>query len=231
MNTLEKIRANSSLKDVFEGQLPHLGIVILMFFGATSLLMPRISSPVFWGWDSTDWAIASIWLAIIHQVIVAVVFRFQLHYNIMTRLFGASDMLVWRAIFMPLLIARPLSLIAVGWLDPNPISGWRSFEILLGVTFLILAVLTMHSVLKYFTIERALGGDHFRDHIIHLPLVREGMFKYTKNGMYGIAFLGLWGIALCFGSWNALIVALFQHGYIWVHMYVTETPDMRRIYG
>lgn len=37
--------------------------------------------------------------------------------------------------------------------------------------------------------------------------------------------------ALMFGSWNALVVALFQHAFIWVHMYCTEGPDMGRIYG
>ena len=231
MNTLETIRAKSSLKDVFEGQLPHLGITLLMVFGASALLIPKSFGPAFLGWDAHQWALASIWLAVIHQVIVAFVFRFQLHYNLMTRLFGAGDMKVWRAIFLPFLIVRPLSLMAVGWLDPNPITGWRSFEILLGGAFLVLAILTLHSVIKYFTIERALGADHFRDRVIALPLVRKGMFKYTSNGMYGIAFLGLWAIALLFGSWNALIVALFQHSYIWIHMYFTEAPDMRKIYG
>ena len=64
-----------------------------------------------------------------------------------------------------------------------------------------------------------------------MPLVNKGIFRYTKNGMYGVVFLGLWGIALLFGSWNALALALFQHAYIWVHMYCTEAPDMRFIYG
>ena len=64
-----------------------------------------------------------------------------------------------------------------------------------------------------------------------MPMVREGAFRHTSNAMYGLVFLGLWGIALLFGSWNALVVALFQHAYIWVHMYCTEAPDMRRIYG
>jgi len=27
------------------------------------------------------------------------------------------------------------------------------------------------------------------------------------------------------------VVAAFSHIYIWVHFYVTERPDMRRIYG
>ena len=38
------------------------------------------------------------------------------------------------------------------------------------------------------------------------------------------------GIAMLFGYWNALVVAVFQHAYIWVHMYCTEAPDMARIY-
>ena len=49
--------------------------------------------------------------------------------------------------------------------------------------------------------------------------------------MYGLAFLGLWAIALLCGSWSALVAAAFQHAYIWVHMYTVEGPDMRRIYG
>jgi len=43
--------------------------------------------------------------------------------------------------------------------------------------------------------------------------------------------LGLWSIALLAGSRAALGVALFQHAYIWVHMYTVEAPDMRVIYG
>ena len=62
-------------------------------------------------------------------------------------------------------------------------------------------------------------------------LVRSGPFAITPNAMYAIGFLGLWGIACLFGSWNALVVALFQHAYIWVHMYCTEAPDMDWIYG
>jgi len=88
----------------------------------------------------------------------------------------------------------------------------------------------MHSTIKYFTLPRALGGDHFRDSYLSMPLVDQGIFKYTSNGMYGVVFLGLWGIAFLFGSWNALVLALFQHAYIWMHYYCTEQPDMRRLY-
>jgi hypothetical protein len=49
--------------------------------------------------------------------------------------------------------------------------------------------------------------------------------------MYTFAFLALWAIALLTGSRAALAGALFQHAYIWVHMYCTEAPDMRVIYS
>ena len=80
----------------------------------------------------------------------------------------------------------------------------------------------MHSVFRYFTIPRALGGDHFHDQYLNLPLVDQGAFKYSSNAMYSFVFLGMWGIALLTGSWNALVLALFNHAYIWVHMYCTE---------
>ena len=48
--------------------------------------------------------------------------------------------------------------------------------------------------------------------------------------MYSFAFLIFWAIALLSGSWAALVAALFQHTYIWVHMYCTEEPDLGIIY-
>ncbi len=231
MGRLDTIRASATYKDIFKGQLLHLGLIILMVFGASSLLMQSSPDRTFLGWNSQDWAMCSIVLAVVHQVIVAIVFRFELYKGLMTRVFQHRAMKVWAVIFLPLLIARPITIIIVGWTDTNPITEFQWIERLVGTLLILLAVVTMHSVIKYFTIRRALGADHFDNDVIAMPLVAEGMFKYTSNGMYGVVFLGLWGIALVFGSWNALIVAFFQYTYIWVHMYLTEQPDMDRIYG
>ena len=231
MSRLDDIRAQSTWKDLFEGQPQHVGFAILLSAGAISLLLPAQDAPQIFGLNSAAWAKVSIALAVLHQLIVALVFRLQLHRNLMCRWLGDRDMIVWRLIFMPLLIARPLTLIMVAWADTTAITDYPLAEIFIGSLFLGLSIWALHSVLIHFTIPRALGGDHFRDAIAALPLVDKGVFKYTSNGMYGVAFLGLWGIALVFGSWNALVLALFQHCYIWVHMYCTEDPDMRWIYG
>jgi len=231
MSRLNIIRARSTWRDIIQGQPQHLAIMALMTLGAFSLLANPTNAPRMLGLTSHGWAVTSISLAIVHQIIVAIVFRLQLHRNMMTTMFGRRDMIVWAVIFMPLLIARPLSIIMVGWSDSTTLTSWRIAEIIPGTILVLVALWAMHSVLYYFTLPRALGGDHFRDHYAEMPLVRDGAFKYTDNAMYGVVFLAFWGIALLFGSWNALVVALFQHAYIWVHMYCTEAPDMALIYN
>jgi len=96
---------------------------------------------------------------------------------------------------------------------------------------MIPAVYAGYSVGRYFGIDRALGGDHFRQRYREMPMVHEGAFAWSSNAMYAFVFLGLWGIALITGSQAALAAALFQHAYIWVHYYCTEEPDMKLIYG
>ncbi|WP_380053019.1 PEMT/PEM2 family methyltransferase [Falsihalocynthiibacter sp. SS001] len=231
MSHLENIRANATNRDLIEGQLQHLGIAVFMGIGACSLLVRVDDGPWYLMLNTVTWAKFAIILAIVHQFVVAAVFRLQLYKNWMSKRFGDRDMQVWAAIFMPLLIARPLLIMLTGWSDTTPITGIRPAEIILGLALIGVAGYGLYSVLEYFTLPRALGGDHFRDEYAQMPLVNQGIYKYTDNGMYGVVFLGLSGIALLYGSWNALVVALFQHAYIWVHMYCTEGPDMRRIYG
>ena len=88
----------------------------------------------------------------------------------------------------------------------------------------------MYSVIRYFGFERAAGADHFDSKYRELPLVKEGIFRFTNNGMYLFAFLLFWVIALAFNSIAALIVAAFSHTYIWIHFYATEKPDMVFLY-
>jgi len=230
MSRLADIRAQSTWRDLFEGQPQQIAIFFLMALGAVSLLAVPADAPRFLGLSSYNWAVVSIVLAGLHQLVVAIVFRLQLHRNWLTNLFGDRDMGIWAAVFMPLLLARPITLILIGWSDDTAITNWRTPEIVVGFALIGVAIWGMHSVLVYFTLPRALGGDHFRESYAKMEMVREGAFRFTSNAMYGIVFLGLWGIALAYGSWNALVIALFQHAFIWVHMYCTEAPDMRWIY-
>lgn len=231
MATLDEIRRGSTWGQILEGQAQHVLIGGLLVVGASTLLIGNAHPPRVLGMTSIGWAMLSIWLAVAHQVLVAVVFRLQLHKALLTRLFGAKDLAAWTAVFMPFLAARPLTILLAGLADTRslPIPVWAAIAI--GVALLVPASWALWSTVRFFTLPRAVGGDHFREAIRALPKVRGGVFDHTDNGMYGVAFLGLWAIACLTNSWNALIVAAFQQAYIWLHMYVTEAPDLRRLHG
>lgn len=231
MPRLDQIRETSRWRDILEGQPQHLLMLALMLCGAAYLLDGTGSRGSFLGMGSLGWAWLSIWLAVLHQLVVAFAFRMQLHRAFFTRLFGDKDFAIWRAIFLPLLVARPVTLLITAILDAGSLELWRAGEIVIGTALVLPAAYTMYSVKRYFTIRRATGGDHFRERYLTMPMVREGAFRWSDNSMYSFGFLGLWGIALVAGSWQALVAAFFQHAYIWVHMYTVEVPDMRWLYG
>ncbi|MDV7143305.1 methyltransferase [Tropicimonas sp. TH_r6] len=231
MSRFDSIRRQSRWRDILEGQPQHLLMTALMLCGAAFLLQGSQGQGRFLGLSGVGWAWLSIWLAVLHQVVVALGFRLQLHRAVFTRVFGSRDFAVWRAIFLPLLIARPITVLITACVDAGSLETWRVAQILLGGALLVPAIYTLHSVVTHFTVIRATGADHFRESYLSLPMVRKGAFRWSGNSMYSFAFLGLWGIALLAGSRDALIVAFFQHAYIWVHMYTVEAPDMRWLYG
>ena len=228
MRSLANIRANTPKKEIFRGQIQHAMLAVLLTVGACAWLRDEGSG--FLGISAVTWAYITIGVALAHQIIVAIVFRLQLHLNLMVRLFGEKALKIWGILFLPLLAARPILVLATGLASIGTLGGDRTVQLAVGTLLLIAPVWGMHSVINHFTISRALGGDHFYDKYADMPLVNKGIFKYFENGMYSFVFLGFWAIALLTGSWNALVLALFQHAYIWVHMYCTEDPDMRIIY-
>jgi len=215
---------------VFEGQLQHLMLLILLAAGALYLAEPTLNGDSWLGLAERQWLQIGIIIVIIHQVLGWFVFRFQLVYQLLTRLLGKLALPLWGIVFMPFLIARPLLVFALGLADRGTLPGPSNLYLLAGIVLLIPSLYAMWSVVKHFGISRALGGDHFYEKFRQMPLVKDGIYKFTSNGMYGVVFLGLWAIALLLQSRAALVYALFQHAYIWVHMYCTEGPDMRILY-
>jgi hypothetical protein len=231
MSRLDQIRSQTRPSWIFEGQAQHLGILFFMLAGVYHLLPDPTDAHRVLLLTPRGWALTSVWLAIAHQVVVAIGFRAELHLRLLTRFFGDNALWSWAVIFLPLLVLRPLTVLATGLSDIGSLGLWRPGEIVIGAALLVPAGYALYSTFRYFTLERALGGDHFHDEIADMPMETRGAFGWTQNAMYGLAFLGLWAIALLCGSWAALVVAAFQHAYIWVHMYTVEGPDMRRIYG
>ncbi|MDC7221891.1 MAG: methyltransferase [Spirochaetales bacterium] len=166
-----------------------------------------------------------------HQFLVWLVWRAQLCFNLFTRLFGKYDLLIWSLLFLPPLAARPVLTVLIALSDRATLPGAAALWVFLALLLLIPSLYGSYSVARYFGIIRAVGADHFRESYRSMPLASGGMYRWSNNVMYGYVFLLFWAIALIFRSQAALVAALFQHAFVWVHYYTVESPDMDAIYG
>lgn len=216
----------------FEKQGWHSLSLAALLGGAYFIsLIEGMQAGSLWGIDSSTWLWVSILIPIIHQIFVALGWRVQLHRQWMTRRLGEKAFEVFSVIFMLLFLARPVSIILLAIANADSMALSTHFRIITSVLLFIPLPYFMYSVLKYFGIERALGIDHFDPAARDLPMVSEGIFKYTDNAMYAIGFLALWIPGIIWASKAALLSAAFSHLYIWVHYYTVEKPDMEVIYG
>jgi len=220
------------MKTLFERQLLHLTAVALLVYAVYQLRnLPEFGLGGFLGISTSSWVTLTIAVAIIHQVYVWFCWRTELEWKLLSQIMGRLAFVLYAAGFTVLIVLRPILIFILGWsnrgsLPIDPILGYAVSAILV-----IPDLYLMYSVKTYFGFRRAFGLDHFDPSVRDLPLVRHGIFRWSPNAMYVFGFMVLWVPAFLFQSLAALVVAAFSHIYIWVHFYVTERPDMRRIYG
>ncbi|MBI2570466.1 MAG: hypothetical protein HYV63_25985 [Candidatus Schekmanbacteria bacterium] len=222
-----------SVSYFFHGQARHAVGLLLLLVLAYALAGPELEAAGdrWLGLSDRTWFCLALDIAIVHQVLVWLVFRSQLGWGLLTRLLGDRDLAVWQAVFLPLLSLRAVFILGAGLADSGSLALPREVSLAVGLSLLIPGAYAIYSIDRYFGIPRAVGGDHFRESFRKMPLVREGAFRWTSNAMYGVVFLLLWSIAFLTRSHVALVAALFQHAYIWVHYFCTESPDMELLYG
>jgi len=222
----------TQLQSIMERQWIHAVILVLLIF----LMMvfteiDGIQAGSLWGLTTLQWYWIAVSIPILHQVFVWFCWRTQLYANLLSRTFGDFDFTVYTIGFSIFGLSRVLSVLILAISNRGTLPGDPTLYGGLAILALIPALYLFYSVKRYFGFKRALGIDHFDESYRNLPLVREGIFRFTSNGMYVYGFLLLWAIALWHASIAALVAALFNHIYIWVHYYTTELPDMKKIYG
>jgi len=185
-----------------------------------------------WHIETYIWLIAAILAPIVHQIYVLICWRSELYYQSISKLFGRKrGFMLYKIGFAILILLRVVTIVILaisneGTLYINPILSYS-----LAAVLAIPAIYLFVSVFKYFGMDRAFGIDHFESEAANgMSMVSEGIFKYTSNGMYAFGFFILWIPGFLFLSKAALLAALFNHIYIWVHYYFTELPDMKFIY-
>jgi len=183
------------------------------------------------GISGDAWFILALAVPVVHQIYVWITWRSQLCYAALTDLLGKRAFVLYQVVFVILLLSRPITLLMLTIVDHDSLTIPIPIRLILCSVLGIPAAYAMYSVVRFFGMSRAAGKDHFDESYRNMPLVTEGIFRYTSNGMYLVVFLGVWAIAIAGASWATLVAAGFSHAYIWVHFYCTERPDMQLIYG
>jgi hypothetical protein len=220
-----------SIRYFFHGQLLHLISCLILLPLAWSFAAPAMTGTTWLGIRDNEWFWLATGIPTLHQVIVWIVFRLQLGWAALSRAFGSADLMIWRIIFFPFMVARLAALAGLAVSTRQSLLLPDVIALPLAIILLIPAIYTLWSVYRYFGFTRAIGGDHFRTRYREMPLEERGAFGYSSNAMYAFAFLLLWSVALFADSQAALSAAIFQHAFVWGHYYGTEKPDMEIIFN
>lgn len=217
----------------FEMQWLHWLALLALLAGAHSAagFFDGFSSGSLWGKGTRAWFWLGVQLAIAHQVYVWLCWRVQLHGRWLQRLLGQAAFGAYALVYAILALARWGLVLVVAIAGQGTLQVNATVLKVLAVLALLPAAYTVWSVWRHVGIARAMGQDHFDDSYRQRPFVTQGIYRYTRNGMYVYGLLLPWAVALWWTSEAALWLALFNHLYVWVHYFSTEWPDIRTIYG
>ena len=220
------------MKQILEKQWIHaLALGILLIALAFFSQLEGVREGCLWGTGSLFWLWIAVGSAVLHQFYVLFCWRTELHARLLSRLMGSHAFPIYAFGFALIGVLRTAAVLLLAISNRNTIPGSLIMLRALALLLFLPSLYLFYSVARYFTFRRALGIDHFDESRRFAPFVREGIFRFTPNGMYIYGFLLLWAVALWYASLAALGAALFNHIYIFVHYYSTELPDMKRIYG
>lgn len=220
------------MKKIFQYQLWHL-LALLGLLATLRSLFVGISAMRdgdLWGITTQSWFWIAVFVPVVHQVYVWLIWRLELYRRTFSSRFGWQPAFrAYAAGFSLLFGGRLVVIILLAMSNQGSLAVDQRLTFLLTALITPLVVYLFYSVKRYFTVERAYGIDHF-DKDYKEPYVKGGIFRYTSNGMYVFGLMILYIPGLLLLSKAALLAALFNHVYIWVHYYCTELPDMQFIY-
>ncbi len=223
----------TDLSKIFKYQLWHLlslsALIAVIYLYISH--NPEILIGSFWQINTQFWFWLAIAIPVIHQSYVFFIWRFELYRRTFSKWLGVKKAFTYYAvIFCFLFLSRLISIVLLSVSNRNSLNLDPAIAYILVALITPFVMYTGYSVRKYFTISRAFGIDHF-DPGYHELFVKKGIFKYTDNGMYIFGLMILYLPGLLILSEAAILLAVFNHIYIWVHYCFTERPDMVKIYG
>lgn len=220
------------MERLLEKQGWHLLALFVLLAGVCAVWqIDGMQAGSLWSISTQVWFVIAVAVPVVHQVFVALAWRLQLDTQWLTKTSPRYGFTIYLVVFMIMLVGRLAAVVLLSVANQGSLPGVRVVYIIAAGVLSVPVVYVFYSIARYFGVKRAAGADHFDEAYRRMPLVNEGIFKYTGNAMYLYGMLILYLPALVMGSAAGLLAAVFSHLYIWVHYVCTEKPDMVVIYG
>ena len=221
----------NSTQRILERQGYHIAVlaVLVGLFWWTAGVEP-FRGGAFLGIPTPTWLLVAFLVPTVHQVVLTVWWRTRLERDT-SKPARRAEFIGYLVFFFVLFVGRMATIVPLAISNAGAIAVGPPIRVAVAVLFFVPSAYLFYSVFAYFGLVRAAGADHFDPAYQTKPFVRRGIFRFTSNGMYTYGLLVLWIPGIVLASPAAILVAAFQHVYIWVHYFCTELPDMRRIYG
>ena len=188
------------IKKIFGYQIWHLVSVIILIAATQKFISINYDTTngELWGISNKAWFWIAIAIPIFHQVYVWIIWRLELYNNTFTSRYGVQRAFkIYSVGFSFLFVCRLIFIIILAISNQGSLSINPLYTYLIAALIAPVVIYLFYSVIRYFTIERAYGIDHF-DKNYNEPYVKGGIFRYTDNGMYvyGLLILYLPGLLL-----------------------------------
>jgi hypothetical protein len=104
---------------MFEKQGQHYFLLIVLLLGITFLGSGEVLSGQLWGIGTQTWLWIAVATPVLHQIVVALLWRAELYHHKMTDWFGDRAFFIFKFIFTLLFVGRPVTLILLGISNAN----------------------------------------------------------------------------------------------------------------
>ena len=220
------------ISKVFKHQAWHF--LFIVFFSLVFFIVFEFNaflSGQLWGISTSIWALWAISAAVFHHIYVLLTWRLEMYYHILSKSLGKYTFLIYEIGFFLFFFGRIILIFLLAFSNASTLSLLFPIRVVIIIVIAIPMFYTFYSVIRYFGIHRAAGADHFLQEYREKPFEKRGIYRYSSNAMYKYAIGVVWIPGLLLGSVTALLVALFNHLYVWVHYFTLEKPDLKILFG
>ncbi len=223
----------TTFKKLLRKQEWHLVILALLLALTNAALnfYPQYFFGEFWGISTRSWLWAGVLAAILHQFYIVVVLRSELETRWITTNAPRLGYLAYMADYSILMVLRVAIIIASGLANKEVLTITAANRLLFIAVLAIPFLWTLYLLARSGNFKQVAGEDYFKpEQDSESNQALENKIRSTAVAVYALGALGLYIPGIIFASPAALLLALFNHLYLWVHHFCTELPDREHLY-